>query len=212
MPFDCGGEDPDLDHVNRGYLFLGAAGPVARVSSGAAWWCWALWMGLRVSHHRDATPGLLVPSVSPVARPSEPYMLEGYRFESVRRFCVWVVWLNKRSSSPAFNLSTRALKHVAIRSCESKKPSSRHLTWKKQSQNKGINTTIVFLGRHNIYAVLQVAYCCKRGFQQVYCQIRNKSPQTSANDQLSYKIQLSACRMLRKCGGLSLIIRLLLAV
>ncbi len=47
-------------------------------------------MGLRVSHHRDATPGLLVPSVSPVAQPSEPCMLEGYRFESVRRFCVCV--------------------------------------------------------------------------------------------------------------------------
>lgn len=44
-------------------------------------------MGLRVSRHRDATPGLLVPSVSPVAQPSEPRAkLEGYRFENVRRF------------------------------------------------------------------------------------------------------------------------------
>lgn len=63
---------------------------------------------------------------------------------------------------------------------------------KKQSQNKGINTTIVFLGRHNIYAVQQVAYCCKRGFQLIYCQIRNKNLQTSANDQLSHKIHLQA--------------------
>lgn len=93
MPFDCGSKAPDLGPVNRSYLFLGAGGLVARVSSWAVWWCWALWMGLRVSHHRDTTPGLLVPSVIPAAQPSEQCMLEGYRFENVRRFCVCVwVW------------------------------------------------------------------------------------------------------------------------
>ncbi len=33
MPFDCGSEEHDLGHVNRGYLFLGAGRLVARVSS-----------------------------------------------------------------------------------------------------------------------------------------------------------------------------------
>ena len=33
MPFDCGSEEPDLGLVNRSYLFLGAGGLVARVSS-----------------------------------------------------------------------------------------------------------------------------------------------------------------------------------
>lgn len=79
----------DRGHVRRAHLFLGAGGLVARMSSWAVWWCWALWMGLRVNHHRDATPGLLVPSVSPAAQPSEPHMIEGYRFTSIRRFCVW---------------------------------------------------------------------------------------------------------------------------
>lgn len=113
-------------------LFLGAGGLGARVSSWAVWWRWALWMGLWVSHHRDATPGFLVASVSPVALRA---MFEGYtvglRVCEVFFVCVWVYTSKNRSSSPAFNLFTRAQKHVAIRSCESYKPPSLHLTWKK---------------------------------------------------------------------------------
>lgn len=149
-------------------------------------------MGLRVSRHRDATPASWY-HLSVQWRSAQSHAC----LKSIGLCLSMRAWFNKRWSSPAFNLFTRALKHVAIRSCKRSKPSTLHLTWKKQSQNKGINTTIVFLGRHNIYEVLQVACCCKRGFQLVYCQIRNKSPQTSANDQLSYKIQLSARRMLR---------------
>lgn len=116
-------------------LFLGAGRLVARVSSRAAWWCWALWMGLWVSHHRDATPGFLKHlSVqwhgpqSHVWRIYCGFHIEWKVFFSV---CVWEYISKNRSSSPAFNLFTRAHKHVAIGSCESYKPSSLHLTQKK---------------------------------------------------------------------------------
>lgn len=171
-------------------LFLGAGGLGARVSSWAVWWCWALWMGLWVSHHRDATPGFLVASVSPVALWS---MFEGYTVG------LWVCegflsvfkYIHQKIDQAQQPLIYSPEPRNMLQSAPVRVTNPLLCIWHgKNSPNKGINTNFVFLGRHNIYAVLQVAYCCKRGFWLVYIQIWNKSPKTSANDQLSYKIQL----------------------
>lgn len=146
-------------------LFLGA-----RVSSRAAWWCWALWMGLWVSHHRDATPGFLK---------HLSVQWHGPQSHVWRIYCgfhiVWKVFfffflsvfeniyqkIDQAhqpliySPEPTNMLQSAPVRVTNLPLC---------IWHRKNSPNKGINTNFVFPGRHNIYAVLQVTYFCKSGF------------------------------------------------
>lgn len=77
------------------------------------------------------------------------------------------------------------------------------------SPNKGINTNIVFLGRHNIYAVLQVAYEREEGFWARLLPDMKQEPREPVPT-ISRRGELGVQRTQGRCRGLRLITGLLL--
>lgn len=80
---------------------------------------------------------------------------------------------------------------------------------KQNSPNKGINTNIMFLGRHNIYAVLQVAYEREEGFWARLLPDMKQEPRDPVPT-ISRRGELGVQRTQGRCRGLRLITGFLL--
>lgn len=126
-------------------------------------------------------------------RRRRPHSREGLRaFEGV--LCLNTrPWLNKRSSPPAFNLFTRA--PDMLQSAPVRVGNLPLCIWhgKNSPKIKGINTTIVFLRRHNIYALPQVAYCCERGISACLLPDMKQEPSDQCQCHTQFSYLLAEC-------------------